>query len=235
MILGAFGDSFIFGSELKDCDPNHLIASHSTWPRLISKQLHLDYICLASPGIGNLQIADDVANIVATKGNSVFYSIHWTWVDRFDYIGDYPGRSFGNDIWVTTTPGDNDPRSTVYYKNLHSEQLDKIKSIGYVYRTICLLKEHHCKFHMTYMDDLLLDQKYHTTSSTRLLQDKIYSYLEKYQGLNFLEWARKHQYPIGSYHHPLELAHQKAAEYWLPTYTHLLNTHAKEDYLHAFI
>lgn len=235
MVLAAFGDSFIFGSELSDCDPNHLYDSHFTWPRLVSKELGVDYMCLASPGIGNQQIADDVANIIATQGNSVIYSIHWTWIDRFDYIGDFPGRSFGNDVWVTTCPGDSDKRSELYYKNLHSEMLDKIKSIGYVYQTICLLKEHDCKFHMTYMDNLLLDQIYHSTSGTKLLQDKIIKYLDNYNGLNFVEWSKKNNYPIGKHLHPLEQAHQKAFEYWLPKVRTLINSSAKEDYLHAFI
>ena len=228
-MLAAFGDSFIFGSELSDCDPHHLYDSHFTWPRLVSKELDIDYMCLASPGIGNQQIADDVARIIASRGNSVIYSINWTWIDRFDYIGDYPGRSYGNDVWTTVSPGNNNTTSEFYYKHIHSELLDKIRSIGYVYQIISLLKEHNCLFHMTYMDDLLLDQTYHTTSSTKLLQDKISPFLKDYQGLNFLEWAKKNKYPIGSQLHPLEQAHQEAAKYWLSLYTQLLNTTAKED------
>jgi len=229
MIFASFGDSFIFGSELKDCDPNHLRDSHFTWPRLICKKLKVDYMCLASPGIGNQQIADDVANIIATRGNSVIYSIHWTWIDRFDYIGDFPGRRYGNDLWATINPGNLGKKSQWYYKNIHSELLDKIKSLGYVYQTISLLKEHNCKFHMTYMDNLLLDQTYHTTNSTKLMQTKISKYLENYNGYNFLDWAKLHQYPIGENMHPLEEAHNVAAEYWLPKVRTLLNSSATEE------
>jgi len=229
MLFASFGDSFIFGSELKDCDPNHLYDSHFTWPRLICKKLNIDYMCLASPGIGNQQIADDVANIIATRGNSVVYSIHWTWIDRFDYIGDFPGRSCGHDVWATLNPGNSEKKTQWYYKNIHSELLDKIRSIGLVYQTIRLLQEHNCKFHMTYMDNLLLDQTWHTTPSTKFLQDKISKYLMTYDGYNFLEWAKKKNYPIGPSSHPLEQAHQAAAEYWLPKVRTLLNSSAKEE------
>lgn len=242
MVLAAFGDSFIFGSELQDCDENTLDHSNYTWTSLLANDLDFDYLCFATPGIGNRQIADDVARTIANRGDEVFYSVHWTWIDRFDYIGEHLGRGCyswrigsdhwadKNDVWVTTTPGDDDKRSQFYYKYLHSELSDKIASINYIYQTICLLKEHGCNFHMTYMDHLTLDQTYHNTFSTELLQNKIAKYLNNYDGINFVDWSKKNNYPIGKHLHPLEQAHQKAFEYWLPKVRTLINSSAKEDY-----
>ena len=51
---------------------------------------------------------------------------------------------------------------------------------------------------------------------------------------SFYNWSVQNNYPISSNMHPLELSHAKAAEYWLPFVRTLLNTRAKEDYLHAF-
>jgi phospholipase/lecithinase/hemolysin len=42
--------------------------------------------------------------------------------------------------------------------------------------------------------------------------------------MNFLDWSRKHNYAISENWHPLEQAHQLAADYLLPTVNHLLHT-----------
>lgn len=235
MKFAAFGDSFIFGSDLKDCHPNELYSSEFTWPALLAKKFNLEYFCLAVPAAGNQQICNDVSDMIAKHGNSMFYSVHWTWIDRFDYIAPQQDRFYPHPNWTTVCPSTTNSTHQLYYKHFHCELLDKIKSLGYIYQTIMLLKEAECRFHMTYMDSLILDTDWNITPSVEMLQKKCKPYLFNYDGNNFLEWSKKQGFAISNNWHPLEQSHQKASEYWMPVYQSLLNTHAKEDYLHAFI
>jgi hypothetical protein len=224
MVLGAFGDSFIYGSDLQDCQDT--MASMSTYPALIANNLELHYECNAYPGIGNHQILN---TLLDTLGAYDFYVISWTWIDRFDYV------DVTTDTWQTIRPTlDNKKIDDFYYRNLHSELSDKQRTLGIIYQAVSLLEAHNCKYFMTYQDPLMLDQQWHCPPNVRLLQSKIKHNLSTIDNMTFLEWARKNQMKISDNWHPLELAHEKAAEYWLPAVKTLLNTHAKEDYLHAF-
>jgi len=236
MQLVAFGDSFIFGSDLKDC--NLQIHEHSgsasTWPRLLAKKLDTTSMVFAQPGAGNQAIADDVLRVIANFGNTVLYSIHWTWIDRFDYVHDkqYYNKANGllkADIWSSITPGSNLQTSAWYYKNIHHEYVDKIRNLGLIYQTIQMLECYDCVFHMTYMDNLLLDTKYYNSDSVTILQKHVKHHLQNYNGVNFLDWAKQQKYAISAGWHPLEQAHQAACDYWLPTYAYMLNTGAKEE------
>jgi len=54
------------------------------------------------------------------------------------------------------------------------------------------------------------------------LQSLIRPHLETFENLTFLEWSRFHQYPITELLHPLEPAHQAAADFWRDRYVSLL-------------
>lgn len=219
MILGAFGDSFLFGNDLKDCIGN--TASSCTWPALISKKLNMQYKCHAKPGIGNRQI---INSLLDTIGNYDFYIINWTWIDRYDYV------DIVSNTWNTTRPVlDNKKIDKFYYKHLHSELHDKQNTLGIVYQAISLLEAHNCKYLMTYMDSLILDEKWHCPPNVKLLQEKVKNKLDSIEGMTFLDYARTNNLPISDRWHPLEDAHQAAAEYWLPKVHTLLNTNAKEE------
>ena len=188
----------------------------------------------AQPGGGNQIIADDVLRVIALYGNSVIYSIHWTWIDRFDYVHHKPYYNkpkdlIKPDIWSTITPGQDQEASKWYYKNIHHEFVDKLRNLGQIFQTIQILQAYNCLFHMTYMDNLLLDTNYHAPDSVCLLQQHVKPYLQNYKGVNFLDWAKQEKFTISDGWHPLEQAHQAACDYWLPTYKHMLNTDAKEE------
>jgi len=233
MILGAFGDSFIYGSDLYDCchqftwgDQPSDMHSHLTWPALIAQSLNSTYVCHALPGVGNRQILNSLLDNI---GNYDFYIISWSWIDRYDYL------NTTTDLWQTVRPSlDQEHIDEFYYKYLHSELGDKQRTLGIIYQAICLLESHNCRYLMTYTDPLMLDTEWHCPPGVNLLQNKIKSKLSTLDGLTFLEWAKLNNFPISDKWHPLEQAHEKAAEYWLPTVKTLLNTYAKEDYLHAF-
>ena len=231
MIIGAFGDSFLFGSDLSDIqnfDALHwFIPSNNTYPALIAQQLQLQYYCTALPGQGNKVISDDVIRTVVQRGSDAFYFINWSWIDRFEYLGTAKvGDAIG---WESTLPGDNNNNSNYYYKNFYTDIDAKLSNLMYINTALECLLANKCKFIMTYMDHLLFDTEYNTSVSIEYLQNKIKSHCTNFNGMNFLEWSRANQFPESNHWHPLEQAHKAAADYWLPKVHTLLNSSAKEE------
>ena len=213
MKLKSFGCSFIFGTDLHD-DGRHLpyaTPSQHTWPALLSKSLGYEYQCFARPGAGNLQIWENIVNQVATQ-EPALYIIGWTWIDRFDYIRENAPNWFNGTRWKTIMPIDQDHIAEIYYRELHSEHLDKMKSLIYVKSAIDLLVQNQCKFIMTSMDNLLLDQRWNFSPGMLSIQDFVRPYVSSFNGRTFLEFSRSSGHPISATQHPLESAHQAAAD-----------------------
>jgi hypothetical protein len=209
VIVKIFGCSFVFGSELTDavCDANNLQPSQLTWPALLAQNVKLDYTCHARPGSGNLQILEQILNQAAIPDTAIFV-ISWTWIDRFDYCQSSTGRH----NWKTIMPVDEDHNAQVYYRDLHSEYRDKFTNLTYIKLAIDTLTQKQIPFVMTYMDELLFDQRWNTSAAVTDLQQYTYPYMTKFDGMTFLDWSRKHGYPETSNWHPLEQAHAAAAD-----------------------
>lgn len=229
MRLSAFGDSFFWGSDLHDCIDDKLQYSVHTWPALLAKKLNLQYSCFAAPGQGNRQIFNSLVDNIADRGYQDLYIINWTWIDRYDYVDTHVNQ------WQTIRPSlDNFKIDNFYYKNIHSELLDKQNTLGLIYQAIKLLHDHHCAFIMTAMDTLMMDTQWHCPPSVALLQHEIEPYIHLPENKTFLEWAKNHNFDISNNWHPLEQAHDKYVDYWMPLAIEALNTRAKEDITHAF-
>jgi len=213
MNLKSFGCSFIFGTDLRDDGKNGAYATASclTWPSLLANNLNYKYTCYARPGAGNLQILENILNQTADDTPAVFV-IGWTWIDRFDYVGTIPRPGPGT-TWSTIMPIDTDDLATVYYRDLHSEYSDKLRTLAYIKLAIDTLKQKNIPFIMTYMDDLIFDQKWHVTAGVLELQEYIRPYMLTFEGKNFLEWSKSKGFEISPTWHPLEPAHQSAFEY----------------------
>ena len=226
MILGAFGDSFLFGSDLLDIqDHDSIVWHHSsklTYPALIAKRLQLEYYCTALPAQGNKVIADDIIRAVCYHKDNMIYIINWSWIDRYEYlsqarVGDAQG-------WNSTLPGINTAQSNAYYKYFYSDIDAKLSNLMYINTALDVLLENQCKFIMTYMDNLLFDKQWDCTVSIDYLQNHIQKYTTSYNGKTFLEWSRDNSFLESKHWHPLEEAHRSATEYWLPKVRSLLNT-----------
>ena len=208
MKLKSFGCSFIFGSELHDdgWGTKFATASNHTWPALWAQHLDLPYQCYARPGSGNVRIAEQVLNQIQS-GEPAIYVIGWTWIERFDFI------VRDSDQWRTVTAWDTDSVANNYYRDMHSQYLDKLHTISQANLVLQQLQRHKCKFYMTYMDDLMLETDFHCSAAMQLMQQQLRPYLNNFDGNNFLEWSRVNGYPIGSRgKHPLEAAHLAAFE-----------------------
>jgi hypothetical protein len=211
MKIKSFGCSFIYGSDLSDfADLPGLEYSSYTWPALIAARLGLDYECYASPGQGNFKILCDVISQASLTDPSVMI-INWTWIDRFDYVDN-------QEQWSTLRPSEDSDLEKFYYRNLHSQYQDMLKSVYYINTAIDFLTEKNCPFIMTYMDNNLLtpvDPDWHDPRCLELIQKKISRYLKNFEGMNLIGWSQHYEFPISNLWHPLEQAHAAAADYMI--------------------
>jgi hypothetical protein len=212
MKIKSFGCSFIYGTDLGD-NPHIWKYSELTWPAILANQLGYDYECYARPGSGNLQIAERVLN-ECNKKDSVLYIINWTWIDRFDFVKSEDQWQ----PWDTLRPTSTERHAESYYKNLHSEYRDKLTTLISVKTVIDILLEKGIKFIMTYEDDLLFDQRWHTSLAVKELQNAVSKHMTTFEGQGFLSWSRKNNYPISEAWHPLEEAHSAAADYMISVF-----------------
>ena len=219
MTLKSFGCSFIFGSELRDNGQNgpYATPSNLTWPAHLSQYLNRNYECYARAGAGNLQILESVLNQTAVSNSSDLFVIGWTWIDRFDYYPVNPVTP-SRSPWRTIMPIDTDKLAQVYYKDLHSEYRDKFTCLSYIKLAIDTLNQKGIKFIMTYMDELLFDQCWHTTPAVIDLQKFIKPYTTTFEGKTFLTWSRANGYPETKAWHPLEEAHRAAGNYMIKVF-----------------
>lgn len=210
MKLKSFGCSFIFGSDLADDGSNvdYEGYSHNTWPALLAKKLGYDYECYARPGSGNLRILETILSQTESTQNNL-YVIGWSWVDRFDFIDTaMPYNPLG---WHTIMPGDDTRMSEFYYKHLHSQFRDKLTTLSYIKLAIDTLEQKNIPFIMTYMDDLIFENRWHSSPAVTTMQNYIRPYMSTFQGDNFVKWSQIQNLPVSDFLHPLEAAHQAAA------------------------
>ena len=211
MKLKSFGCSFIWGSELPDVQiPGHA-HSQLTWPARLSQELNMPYECHAWPGRGNFFIANQVLNQLTQK-EPTLYVINWTWIDRFEFVDqDYPdGR------WETLRPGrNNHPHGDFYYRNLHSELSDKLHSLQMIKLVTMELLSAQQPFIMCYMDNLIFDQRWHTTPAMLMQQEfvkplMLHWSMPDYEPdvMNWAVWAAQHGHPITTSNHLLESGHE---------------------------
>ena len=212
MNLTSFGCSFIFGSDLADAEmipgtPGQ--PSEKSWPALVAQHFQRKYHCRAYPGCGNLLIAERILLDLKHKiPTNQFYIIGWTWIDRFDYND--PNKT---DNWNTLHPSGTDTVEQSYYRDLHSEYADKLRSLITIKAVIDTLNQQGILFLMTNMDKLLFDKSWNTSTSVDYLQDYVRPYMTDFEGMTFLEWSRHHGFAESPGWHPLEQAHQAAADY----------------------
>jgi hypothetical protein len=211
MKITSYGDSFIFGIDLADAEmiPNTAgRASQLAWPALLAHDRDWSYHCRAYPGCGNLLVAEriilDMVQLARDKPTVV---VGWTWIDRFDY----------NDIrkidtWETIRPAQNTAIAETYYRDLHSEYRDKLTSLMTIKLIIDTFKQNDIPFVMTYMDELLFDQRWHTSRSIEYLQNYVQPHMTQFDGMTFLDWSRSKGFEISAQSHPLESAHQAGFE-----------------------
>jgi hypothetical protein len=192
-----------------------------TWPALIAQHFGWIYQTYARPGSGNLQILERLLCQIDPSDPAI-YVIGWTYNDRFDYLNESLQTPWPGTKWSTLMPIEDTAVAINYFRNLHSEYSDKMRSLIYIKTAIDILKQHQCQFVMTYMDPLILCQRWHTTRATADMQQYITPYLSDFAGKTFLQWSRDLGFEISDSDHPLEDAHRAAADLVLANWNQYL-------------
>ena len=202
MLIKSFGCSFISGTDLAD--------AYNVWPSLIAHKLGINFKNCAFGGIGNQRILAELLKELGENDNEeVFYIIQWTWQDRFDYVDD-------NNHWQTCRPSLDTKSAAIYFKNFHSSFIDTLRSLSCIYTAIEILKTNNIPFVMTAIDDLIwqaADATFFHPASLTVLQNRIEPFIKYFDGMDFLTWSRQHNFAESKLWHPLDDAHQAAAEY----------------------
>jgi hypothetical protein len=207
--LKSFGCSFVYGTDLSDCVDN---PSKLTWPALLAQHRGLDYQCCAVGGTGNHKILNALAyELIEPDWADSVYVIQWTWPDRFDYAD--PGTW----LWQTIRPSQNSATAEFYYRHLHSDYLDIISSLQYMYTAQQLLTSRGCEFVMTCLDPRIMTEDItgtvHNNAVLELYRNQIKNNLRWFDGQGFLAWSRNQGFEESESWHPLDRAHAAAAKY----------------------
>lgn len=197
MKLKAFGCSFTAGTDLDD--------PTQTWTSLLAQRLGFEYQSFAAPGVGNLFILHQILSEIDRE--PAVYIVNWSWIDRFDYTDSYDNH------WQSLLPNATGAAAQHYYRHLHSQYRDKLTNLLYIQTAIQALQNKKQKFVMTCMDNLLFETEWHCDTVISNLQDQCISYINTFEGYNFLDWSRMHNFAESAQWHPLETAHQAAADY----------------------
>lgn len=199
---------------MRDSELNPRYPSQTSWPALLARHLNLPYECYACPGVGNLQITNEILNHTAEPA---VFVINWTFIDRFDY-GDPNDERPHLTNWHTIMPGDAAEVADFYYRNLHSEYRDKLTALINIKLCIDTLNQAGQRFIMTAVDDLLFDTRWHQSPGIALLQAAIRPAIQTFAGANMIEYARQRGHALGAKNHPLEAAHRDLFSYALDNF-----------------
>lgn len=232
--LIAGGDSFIYGSELKD---GYYSPSQSTYPALIAKELGWDYVCTASPGFANSSIRRTVIDACESAKDTNLVMVQWTFSGRYEFYFNH-----GWDQISAWSVIDDEKEIVKSFKidnpivlQHHIDNLEKSKQLGIA----SFAKEFYSRVGSNFyweqyhtLSEIIMLQQYlelknipyiFTASDEGLIRDldetsikslsqqmnkKYWVWFPKDRG--FYTWAQHEQFPFGTTH-PLEEAHIEAA------------------------
>lgn len=206
MKLKSFGCSFVWGSELSDITLSSKKHSQLTWPALLAQHFDFEYECYAFPGCGNFYIASQCLDQLASDEPAV-YVINWSFIDRFDFV------ELSRDRWETLRPGlGNHECAEFYYRNLHSELKDKIQTMQLAKLVALELEAGGHPYIMTCMDELMFDQRWHTTAAMLAQQKFLQPRVQAWPAANWCKWAGSQGHKITAAGHLLDSGHRLVFE-----------------------
>lgn len=227
MKIVSFGDSFIFGSELKNNNDGS-----AAWPGLIAANLGVEYQTLANPGCGNDDIARQIFTYFSENPlHNTLAVINWTWSQRWDFY------IVPQETWISLGPtcvpdklkntlGETDPENLInFYKNYVGRSIlwNRWRSLQAIYSAQNFMSSKGIVSIQTYMDPVIWNQEFHAPGYVRTLQDLTKSPMLDFEGETFLNWSHNHGFRVTDPGwHPLEEAHQAAADLWHNQYVDAL-------------
>jgi len=223
-----FGDSFVWGTELK----NNTDGSQS-WIAQAAKNLGCSYSTTAEPGCGNDHIAQQVYSYFSNNtAHNTLAVINWTWATRWDfYIVEH-------EKWITLGPtcvpeklqylvSETEAEDMIeFYKHRANSSIlwNKFRNLQTMCAVQTYLKSKNIVSVQTYMDYILFDQEWHAPDYVQVLQDLVRPDLQLFEEQNFVDWSRSKGFAVTDIGlHPLEQAHAEACNLWQQQYAQALN------------
>jgi hypothetical protein len=223
----SFGDSFVFGTELK----NNKDGSQA-WAGLAAKNLSTEYQTHAVPGCGNDHIARQIySHFANNSAQDTLAIINWTWMSRWDfYIVEH-------ETWITLGPtcvpeklkhlvSQTQAQDLIeFYQHRANSSLlwNKFRNLQTMYAVQNYLKLNNIVNIQTYMDYAMFDQTVYAPDYVQQIQNLVKSELQLFEGKNFVDWSYGHGFAVTQPGlHPLEEAHTAACDLWQPVYAQAL-------------
>lgn len=225
----SFGDSFVFGNELKNNDDGS-----QGWIGLAAKQLEVDYQVMAIPGCGNENISRQILTYFSNNpSDNVLAVINWTWGARWDFY--IPNVEKWTTLGLSCVPpklaplvGLDEAKQVLEFYNKYpgnSTLWDKWRTLQTIYSSQQYLKSLGVTTIQTYMDAEMWDTTWHAPDYIVTLQNLTQEPLQNFEGKTFLDWSRDRGFTVTDPGlHPLEEAHAAACDLWVDTYRRALLT-----------
>jgi hypothetical protein len=225
----SFGDSFVFGSELKNNEDGS-----QGWIGQAAQKIGVDYQTFAVPGCGNENISRQILSYFSNNSSdNVLAVINWTWGARWDFY--ISGAEIWTTLGLTCVPSKLAPMVGIpeaekildFYNRYpgNSNLWDKWRTLQTMYSTQQFMKSLGVDSIQTYMDYEMWDTTWHAPDYIRTLQNSTHPQLENFEGKNFLDWSRARGFAVTEPGlHPLEDAHAAACELWIERYRRALNS-----------
>jgi len=249
----SFGDSFIFGYEIPENYDGSAgwpaLAAEQIGIEFINKSSPgssnqsilrriLDYYSVE-------EHSNDLAVINWTWSHRWAYFVNQkncnTWINFGPVMNDIPffkNQELENIDWEIQEVKDSIKKrirkiDIKYQKQLESmyieyisdnQMFNKFQSLQSIYCATTFLLNNNIKFVQTNMDEEILEKQWFCDGYIDVLQNFITPHLSSFGNKNFLNWSHEKGFKITDPGwHPLEDAHEAAAQYWLPTYKKLLD------------
>lgn len=243
MKLIAGGDSFVWGSELRDHKHGgpggH---SPSTYPALLAQQNGLDYECVAMPGSGNDSIARRVIEACYDQ-DDVMVLVSWTWSARYEFWIDKKSH------WETVSSAQYERKAFAPFAELSKDFIQTyFNDVGFSdywqtytsLREITRLQDHLTARSIPYMfticdnwfekadclrkpDPVISSLHYHLDKRRWFFFPEGSKYPKTTTPRGFYQWAVEERYEQGLQLHPLEEAHVSAAKLMSDRFLTLIN------------
>lgn len=235
MILVAGGDSFVWGLELLDClhsGPNGY--SRKTFPALLAQDM--EYICAAYPGNANNAISRTIITTCESLKEPTVI-VNWTFPQRYEFRFNYdtlketspwysihPHYSTGHNIRNFDLIND---FNVMFYKHVgDNEYYELYSTLKEILFLQLYLKSKNIPYLFTTADNSYYTHQNYLRSKDNCLE-ALYNQIiwnnwywfppgkeanETIAPRGFYQWAVENKYKVGPEGHPLEEAHQDAAE-----------------------
>jgi hypothetical protein len=225
----SFGDSFIFGSELKNNENGS-----QAWPGLIAQKLGLDYETFAIPGCGNESITRQILSYFSTNSaDNVLAVVNWTWGARWDFY--ISAKEQWTTLGLTCVPSKlaeyvpepDAVRILDFYRDYpgNSTLWDKFRTLQTIYTAQQYMEKLGVISLQTYMDSDIWDQTWHAPDYIKTMQNLVQAPMKNFEGKTFLDWSYHNGFAVTDPGlHPLEDAHRAAATLWKDQYSQVLNS-----------